>query len=124
MNTTFEKEDEEERILTPPPPPDFDNNVVEDAEQVQSHSSILNVTFEKEDDNQEDQDLPSAPMAIEADPDVHQLEENDKFHTPTENNKRASSLDLTDLQEGRVEVLLETISALFQEVCFTFYILD
>lgn len=122
INTTFEKETDEERMLTPPPPPDFDNNAVEDEEQVPPNSSVLNVTFEKEDDNQEEHDLPSVPQAIEADSAIHQLEEADKFHTPTVDNKRNSTLDLTDLKEGRVEALMETISALFQEVSFTVYI--
>lgn len=115
INTTFEKETEEERMLTPPPPPDFDNNALEDEEHVPPNSSVLNVTFEKEDDNQEEHDLPSVPQAIEADSAIHQLEEADKFHTPTVDNKRNSTLDLTDLKEGRVEALMETISALFQE---------
>ncbi|XP_057375652.1 uncharacterized protein LOC130696584 [Daphnia carinata] len=115
MNTTFEKENEEERMLTPPPPPDFDNNVVEDEEQSPPNSSVLNVTFEKEDDNHEDHDLPSVQQAIEGDVAILQIEEADKFHTPPTENKRDSTLDLTDLKEGRVEALMETISALFQE---------
>lgn len=117
MNTTFEKEDdeEEERVLTPPPQPVFEN----DAEEGQSprNSSVLNVTFEKE-DNEENQDLPSASPILESNSAIE--EETDKFHTPTEINKRDSILDLTDLQEGRVDKLMETISALFQEVHFSF----
>jgi hypothetical protein len=115
MNTTFEKEDEEERVLTPPPQPVFENDAEEDIVHSPRNSSVLNVTFEKE-DNEENQDLPSASPILEANFAID--DETDKFHTPTEVNKRDSVLDLTDLQEGRVDKLMETISALFEEVCF------
>jgi hypothetical protein len=116
MNTTFEKEDEEEqRVLTPPPQPDFEKELGEEMSHSPRNSSVLNVTFEKE-DNQENQDLPAASPALKENSAIE--EETDKFHTPTEINKRDSVLDLTDLQEGRVDSLMETISALFNEVNF------
>jgi hypothetical protein len=115
MNTTFEKEDDDEqRVLTPLPQPDFENESDEAAAHSPRNSSILNVTFEKEDD-QENQDLPAASPILKENSAID--EETDNFHTPTEINKRDSVLDLTDLQEGRVDSLMETISALFNEVC-------
>ncbi len=117
MNTTFEKEDEDEqRVLTPPPQPDFENET-EEAAHSPRNSSVLNVTFEKEDDQENPQkDLPAASPNLKENSAIE--EETDHFHTPTEINKRDSVLDLTDLQEGRVDSLMETISALFNEVYF------
>ena len=93
LNTTFEKEDDEEVeeiLLTPPPPPAFQDESEEVVDAPTTNTETFNLHVPDED--------------IE-----------DKFHTPVE-NKRDSVLDLTDLQEGRVDKLLETIAALFQEV--------
>ena len=93
LNTTFEKEDDEEVeeiLLTPPPPPAFQDESEEVVDAPTTKTETFNLHVPEED--------------IE-----------DKFHTPVE-NKRDSVLDLTDLQEGRVDKLLETIAALFQEV--------
>lgn len=102
LNTTFEKEDDEEveeALLIPPPPPAFQNEP-EEEEVVDAPANASNTFL-------------NVPEEIE-----------EKFHTPVEDNKRDSVLDLTDLQEGRVDKLLETISALFDEVRALAIILD
>lgn len=99
----------------------------------QRTSSILNTTFEKEDDIQEEEQelvtpLPPAfqldteevidapitkpNVAVEETPEG---EADDRFHTPIE-VKPDSLLDANDLREGRVGDLLETIGALLQVV--------
>lgn len=81
----------------------------------------MNTTFEKEDIEDEKLLTPPPPPAFqdeveeEIDAGVRDEEAEDKFHNPAE-SKQGSTLDLTDLQEGRVDKLLETIAALFQEV--------
>ena len=91
LNTTFEKEDEieEEELIAPPPPPAFKL------------------------DPEELVDPPIIAESVSAET-ILEEESVDKFHTPIEIKEDPSLA--SELQEDRVEKLLETIAELFQVV--------
>lgn len=91
LNTALEKENDEEveeALLIPPPPPAFQNEPEEEGADASANASNTLLKVPEE-----------------------------KCHTTVENNKRDSVLDVTDLQEGRVDKLLETIYPVWWRSC-------
>ena len=92
LNRTFEKEDEAPLVTSTPPP---------------IQRELLEEQAAKQESNE--------PQALPTTQEEEKVEPTPRFLTPREESCDLE-FGLTDLQEGRVEKLLETIAALLNEV--------